>query len=84
MKCITNGTEVRRVNDKVAEHYIVHEGWHYCKKKEQKEGFICSKCGKHFTAKPEKCNGVIKHEDKKIACNSKTFDKGTIYVPVWR
>lgn len=93
MKCITNGTEVRRVNDKVAEHYISHEGWEYCQKKKKVEGYICGECGKTYKNKPEKCNGkVTVHYKKKegpdvvktVSCDSKVFNKGVIYTPVWK
>ena len=93
MKCITNGVEVRRVSDREAEHYISREGWNYCQKKQKVEGYICSKCGKSYKDKPEKCNGKItvqhKNKDgfnvnKKVFCDSKVFNKGTIFVPVWR
>lgn len=91
MKCITNGVEVRRVSDKIAEHYISREGWNYCQKKERKEGYTCPKCGKHYISKPEKCSGfAVVHRDKKrnvskrIPCDSKVFNKEFIYVPVWK
>ena len=92
MKCITNGVEVRRVSDKIAEHYISREGWSYCQKKERKEGYTCPKCGKHYLSKPEKCSGftVVVHRHKKgnvskrIPCGSKVFNKEFIYAPVWK
>lgn len=93
MKCITNGVEVRRVSDKVAEHYISREGWNYCQKKEQNDGYICPKCGKRYLSKPEKCSGFIvvhRHKEgrgdvaKRIPCDSKVFNKGVIYTPVWK
>lgn len=93
MKCITDGKEVRRVPDKVAEHFISREGWSYCQKKEQKNGYICPKCGKHYLSKPEKCSGSLvthhmnregEHVVKRVSCDSKVFDKGIIYIPVWK
>ena len=91
MKCITNNIEVRRVSDKIAEHYISREGWSYCQKKERKEGYTCPECGKHYLSKPEKCSGfAVVHRDKKrgvakrIPCGSKVFNKEFIYAPVWK
>ena len=91
MKCITNGVEVRRVSDKIAEHYVFREGWNYCQKKERKEGYTCPECGKHYISKPEKCSGLaVIHRDKKrnvskrIPCGSKVFNKEFIYAPVWK
>lgn len=93
MKCITNGVEVRRVSDKIAEHYVSREGWNYCQKKERKEGYTCPECGKHYLSKPEKCSGftvIHRHKEgrgdvaKRIPCDSKVFNKGVIYTPVWK
>ena len=73
MKCITNGKEVLRVNDKEAEHYIEREGWSYCEKREKVDGFYCPKCGKKFRENVKVCDG----------CNGKLV-KGTITVPAWK
>ena len=93
MKCITKGSVVRRVSGKEAEHYINHEGWSYCNKKIPVKGFVCSKCGKKYRTKPEKCNGVVVSvierkdgttEKKTRTCESKSFNEQTILVPTWR
>lgn len=74
MKCITDGKVVRRVDDKEAAHYVNREGWEYCQKKKTVKGFICQKCGRKYTVKPEKCFG----------CECKKFLEADIQIPVWR
>lgn len=92
MKCITNGEVVRRVSDKEAEHYINREGWEYCQKKVQKDGFVCAVCGKKYLHKPETCSGfIISHKKgkdgldvaEKHHCKSKKFVPAKILVRTW-
>ena len=93
MKCITNGTEIRRVSDKEAEHYISREGWHFCQKKKKENRYVCQKCGAKYSDKPGQCSAKIKvhtkNKDgadvsKKTICGCKQFVLKEVFVPVWK